>query len=223
MIIKNTGTRECICFEEEDARILVILPCDLRDQDDMENEVREIQARTSVPFSLIAVPVDNWNRDLSPWEAPPVFGKEGFGSGAYETLAYIIDTLIPAVNQDRRYQKILLGGYSLAGLFALWAGYETDVFDGIAAVSPSVWFEGWDTYREEHAFQAGCVYLSLGDKEEKTRNRTMAQVGDRIRSQAELFEKENTPYVLEWNPGNHFKDADLRMAKGFVWLLSHMD
>ena len=27
-------------------------------------------------------------------------------------------------------------------------------------------------------------------------------------------------YTLEWNEGNHFRDSDMRMARGFAWLLN---
>ena len=70
-----------------------------------------------------------------------------------------------------------LGGYSLSGLFALRAAYQTDRFWGIAAVLPSVWFPGWESYMETHGVQASAVYLGLGAREEKTRNKTMAAVG----------------------------------------------
>ena len=26
--------------------------------------------------------------------------------------------------------------------------------------------------------------------------------------------------TLEWNEGNHFRDSDMRMARGFAWLLN---
>lgn len=35
-------------------------------------------------------------------------------------------------DKDRTY---IIGGYSLAGLFALWAAYQTDVFCAVAAAS----------------------------------------------------------------------------------------
>ena len=64
------------------------------------------------------------------------------------------------------------------------------------------------------------IYLSLGDAEEKTRNRVMATVGDCIREQASLLEKQGIETTLAWNPGNHFKDADVRTAKAFLWAAS---
>ena len=53
----------------------------------MEQEIREIKTLTdNADFDMIAVKVDDWNNDLSPWAAPPVFGKEPFGDGAKATL-----------------------------------------------------------------------------------------------------------------------------------------
>ena len=67
-------------FGEPTATTLLIQPVDDHDLSVIENEVAVIRELTRVPFRLIAVKVGSWNRDLSPWEAPPVFGSEGFGA-----------------------------------------------------------------------------------------------------------------------------------------------
>jgi predicted alpha/beta superfamily hydrolase len=126
------------------------------------------------------------------------------------------------VSADRAADlPVILGGYSLAGLFALWTAYQTDCFAAVAAVSPSVWFPEWIGYAETHSPFVRKVYLSLGDKEEKTRNPVMAQVGSCIRRQLELLQKDETinDCVLEMNEGNHFKDPDKRCAKAFAWCM----
>ena len=107
-----------------------------------------------------------------------------------------------------------LGGYSLAGLFALWAAYQTDLFQGIAAVSPSVWFPEWEQYIRAHEIRAEYIYLSLGEKETKTRNQVMAKVGEMIELQHERLLESAVcrECVMEWNPGNHFVDSDKRTA-----------
>ena len=64
------------------------------------------------------------------------------------------------------------------------------------------------------------VYLSLGDREEKTRNPVMATVGDRVREAHELLKERNVNCILEWNNGNHFMDADIRTAKAFTWVMN---
>ena len=117
-------------------------------------------------------------------------------------------------------QRVFIGGYSLAGLFALWAGYQTDRFDGIAAASPSIWFPHFTEYMRENSLNAGAVYLSLGDREERTRNPVMSQVGSAIRSAEAMLKEKGIDCILEWNKGNHFKDPDLRTAKAFAWLMN---
>ena len=167
-------------------------------------------------FCLVAAEVEDWNRDLSPWEAPPVFGSEGFAGGAEETLAQVLELVRGG---GKRYA---IGGYSLAGLFALWAAYRTDAFRGVAAASPSVWFPGFVDLMRQRPILAKRVYLSLGDREEKTRNRVMAQVGDRIREAHALLKERGTDCELEWNSGNHFAQPALRTAKAFAWVLGGM-
>ena len=66
---------------------------------------------------------------------------------------------------------------------------------------------------------ARSVYLSLGDKEEKTRNPVMATVGDRMREAYEILKNQGVKTILEWNQGNHFRDADIRTAKAFAWVI----
>ena len=64
------------------------------------------------------------------------------------------------------------------------------------------------------------VYLSLGDKEEKTRNPVMAQVGNCIRSGYDWLKKCGVDCTLEWNSGNHYREPDMRTAKAFAWILN---
>ena len=137
-------------------------------------------------FLLVAFQVENWNRDFSPWEASAVFGTEGFAGQGLKTLRWLTEECVPHIDRtfgvkDREHW---LMGYSLAGLFALWAAYESDVFSGIVCCSGSLWFPDWDHYVRNHVIQSKCsVYLSLGGKEEKTKNKVMAAVGDRTRAQ----------------------------------------
>ena len=182
----------------------------------LENEVKDIRKRASsgeLDFRFIAAKVENWNDELSPWKAPAVFKNEDFGGGAAETLEKI---LVLCTDPGKTYY---IGGYSLAGLFALWAAYQTDRFSGVAAASPSVWFPGFSAYMREHRMKTGTVYLSLGDREEKTRNSVMAQVGACIRDACSWMSEQGINCTLEWNQGNHFQEPDVRTAKAFAWVM----
>ena len=66
-------------FGDPKADTVLIQPVDEYDLAGIENEVSLIAASRGKSFRLIAVKVDNWNTDLSPWKAPAVFGKEDFG------------------------------------------------------------------------------------------------------------------------------------------------
>ena len=200
------------------ADTLLVQMVDDHDLEVIESEVSFIEEFSGgQSFCLKAVKVDNWNKDLSPWPAPAVFGREDFGAGAEETLAYLLKEAVPQ-NIDLP-KKVYIGGYSLAGLFALWAGYQTDVFSGIAAASPSIWFPGFTEYMKENELHARAVYLSLGDREERTRNPVMARVGDAIREAYAHLQETGVDCVLEWNKGNHFKEPDLRTARAFAWVM----
>lgn len=204
-------------FGQPNAGIVLIQPVDDHDLSMLEREMETIRGQTDAEFQLIAYKVEDWNTDLSPWPAPPVFGKTGFGDGAERTLKEIM-----TLTEDRS-RRYFIGGYSLAGLFSLWAAYQTDVFEGVAAASPSVWFPGFADYIKEHAILTDRVYLSLGDKEEKTKNPVMATVGVRIREAYEWFQHQGIRSTLEWNPGSHFKDADIRTGRAFAWLIGGSD
>ena len=72
----------------------------------------------------------------------------------------------------------------------------------------------------ENRMHADSVYLSLGDREERTRNPVMAQVGNAIRTCFDLLKDTGTDCTLEWNKGNHFQDSDYRTAKAFAWVMN---
>ena len=204
-------------YSNKNARNILIQPVDRRELTTIEKEVALIKEYSRIDFCLAAFVVEDWSKELSPWNAPAVFGKEDFRDGARNTLSEILQY---TNDTEKNYY---LGGYSLAGLFALWSAYQTDRFSGIAAVSPSVWFPKFIDYMRVHEPQANSIYLSLGDKEEKTKNPTMSQVGNAIRKGYGILQEKNRLCTLEWNQGNHFKEPELRMAKGFAWLLSNED
>ena len=204
-------------YGNRDADTVLIQPVDDHDLEGIENEVEIITRSSNRSFYLLAVKIEDWNTDLSPWTAPAVFGKNGFGCGAEKTLISILEL---CTDSRRSY---FIGGYSLAGLFALWAVYRSDVFRGAAATSPSVWFPGFTDFMRRENIRTGTVYLSLGDREEKVRNRIMAAVGDRIREAYDLLLEREIDCVLEWNEGNHFREPDVRTARAFAWLMNRHD
>ena len=215
------GDRPCRIYGEAHAEYLLLQMTGEHELQSMDSEVAAI-AQSAHHFLFAAVPVESWNDALSPWEAPAVWGKQGFGGNAADILRFLMEQVIPTLRQQfdlPKNIKIILGGYSLAGLFALWASTQTDLFYGVAAASPSVWFPDWMEFEQQHPIQAQHIYLSLGDKEEHTKSTVMAVVGDNIRTLRSRLAERGADCTLEWNSGGHFKDSDMRTAKAFRWMM----
>ncbi|MBR4313842.1 MAG: esterase [Lachnospiraceae bacterium] len=218
----TVNKKPCFLYDTENPTSILIQAIDEHDLEVLDSEILKIRELSKEKFILLAFLVDNWNDDLSPWIAPTVFGNEKFGGKAHKTLEYVENDLLPYLKEKYGSdKKLYIGGYSLSALFALWACYNTDIFDGVVAASPSMWFPGFVKFARDNNIKVNKIYLSLGNKEEKTKNKTMATVGDNIREYHDMLSKDSTKEViLEWNEGNHFIDSDMRTAKGFAWIMS---
>ena len=151
---------------EENADFLLIQPMGDFEMKSFGTEYEHIKKCGRCIFAAFII--DNWNDELSPWQAKPVWGNEVFGGKAEDTLSFVTTELIPKLKEKYRLDdtvKIVIGGYSLAALFSLWAVYKCDVFYGAAAASPSVWFPNWIDFISQVHPHAEKIYLSLGKKE----------------------------------------------------------
>ena len=216
--IETLSGRECVLFTAEDGKATLVQLVSPARMEAVDAEVAQIAAAAEVPFTLVAVPIEDWELELMPWPEPAVSCRPEVGSGAETTLRYLVDIL------PHPQSPVILGGYSLGGLFALWAACQTDRFDAVAAGSPSLWAGDWPQFAATHPMMAKHVYLSLGGAEERCRNKTIARIGDRIRNeycrlQRQLGEENVT---LVWEQGGHFADTADRMARAFVWTLKHL-
>ena len=202
--------------------------------------------------SLVNVGVDLWEESFSPWCAPRVFAKgPNFGNGAQKTLETFINQVIPWAESELReppaYRALV--GYSLAGLFSLWAGVSQQVtcgcqpgtapsqpglssqfyavpaptFQRIGAVSGSFWFPGLLDYVDQQ-LGGGAVglthaYLSLGDREARTPNPQIMHVRENAELLASELENAGITSTFELNRGNHFQNVEGRMQKALDWLV----
>ena len=204
-------------YGDSSSNLVLIQPVDEHDLSFINDEIKEIKRLTNnKDFLLIAFKVNNWNKDLSPYKAKAVFGKEDFGDGASNALKEILSE---CNDSSKTY---IIGGYSLAALFAIWASYNTNTFKGVAASSPSIWFPNFIKYMKDNAIKTNNVYLSLGDQEEKTKNPIMSKVGICIKEAYGLLKDNSINCFLEYNKGNHFIDADIRTAKAFAWIINQI-
>ena len=169
---------------------------------------------------MISVSIHDWQGELSPWAALAIFGKHDFAGNAAKFLAELEDFWKWFKDEHNiESNQVYLCGYSLAGLFALWASSQTNLFTKIAAVSPSVWYFNFVEYMQQNPIQTREVYMSLGDKEANAKNKVMATVKDCFDEVIQIVQKQDIPLTYEYNPGNHFQDVELRMKKGIQKLL----
>jgi len=177
------------------------------------------------PVTLVVLSDIAWDEQLSPWKAEPVFKQDNFTGGADEYLHELVTSVIPEVEAKLLpVTKRCIAGYSLAGLFAAYAVYSTDMFDSMVSASGSFWFPGFIEYMKAHSVSNNlkCAYLSLGNKEHKVRNPVMSTVLSRTREAEEILRSAGVKVIYEENPGNHFTEPAHRTAKGIEWVLQNM-
>ena len=189
--------------------------------------------------SLVYIGVDLWEENLSPWCAPRVFAKgPNFGDRAQKTLDTLINQVIPWAESDLTEPPAyrVLVGYSLAGLFSLWAGVSqqvacscqpdtvpTPTFQRIGAVSGSFWFPNLMDYVDQQ-LSRGVVglthaYLSLGDREARTPNPQIMHVRVNAELLASKLRDAGITSTFELNRGNHFQNVEGKMQKALNWLV----
>lgn len=190
-----------------------------------EQVVGELQKQRLPAFSLVSVSDLDWNRDMVPWDHPPVFQKgEPFTGGADAYLRLLTGAILPEAEKALPGPPCWRGlaGYSLAGLFAVYAIYQTDMFSRIASMSGSLWFPGMLDYIRSHPCKRvpDCIYLSLGDRESKTRNPLMRTVRENTEAFLGYCQNRGIRSEFQLNPGNHFSNPAGRIAAGIAWLLN---
>lgn len=176
-------------------------------------------------FTLVAISELIWAHDMSPWAIPPISKKDTpCTGGADEYLQLLIDEIIPEA--ERYVQGNIewrgLAGYSLAGLFAVYSMYHTELFSRIGSMSGSLWFPGFKEYAISHEMKGKPehLYLSLGNKECRTRNLYLKTVQDNTEEIVAFYREQKIDIEFRINPGGHYKEAVERTAAGLAWLLS---
>ena len=161
----------------------------------------------------------DWNADLSPWKAKALFRGSPDFAGKADTL--ICELMKHPTVTDQRWKHRIIAGYSLAGLFVLYACTKTDLFDGCVSCSGSLWYPGFVQYLKESRVYARVIYLSFGTKEKNSRNPVLSKIEERT-EQVVHFLKQDHICTLEMNPGSHFHDPDGRLQKGITWMMAHL-
>ena len=206
--------------EKEDCPLIVFHSF----SDEGEAVYQELRKQNAPECHFLSISVHDWQREMSPWPAAALSkDAEVFSGGADAYLESLLSTILPWAGERIRGKASFMGvaGYSLAGLFALYAMYKTDVFSRVAAMSGSFWFPGMRNFCKENTMKIlpEKLYLSIGDQESRTRHPILKTMQENTEELLEYFRSLGIPCKYELNPGNHFQDVNLRCARGIMELL----
>jgi|GEM_PF-68772 len=201
---------------------LLILHCFSEEE---EAVVKLLKGQAYFSFPLLCINHLEWQKDMCPWDSPALINTEkDFIGGADEYLSLLEKEIIPKaveiLGEEPRYYA--LAGYSLAGLFALYAGYRSALFSRIASVSGSLWYPDFLSFAKEKKMlsKAEKLYLSLGTEEAKTKHAVLATIERKIRELVEHYQSSGYCVNFELNPGNHFCEVEQRIEKGIRWIMA---
>ena len=203
---------------------MLVQPSARHENATLEAEAEKIAELSNVPFVLATIELEDWMTGLMPWPDGNISRNPEAGKHGQDTLEYVLLSLIPELQKRYASLPVILGGYSLGGLFALWASTQSDSFKAVAAASPSVWTKNWIPFAKKHVPMADTVYLSLGDQEEHVKNQAIARVGDCLRTQYALLQEQLGPghCTLVREKGGHFNDNEGRLARAFAWCMERL-
>lgn len=192
--------------------------------DDGGEVYAQVQKGGCPDFTLVTVSGLNWEAELSPWAAGNLFKySEMFTGGADVYLQFLTQQVLPQA--EAGLNGILwrgLAGYSLAGLFTVYALYKTDLFSRAASMSGSLWYPGFKDFALQNTLYIAPqhLYFSLGDKEARARNQYLKTVQQCTEELAAHYRSLGINTCYELNPGGHYRDIISRSAAGIKWILT---
>ena len=197
------------------------------DGDQFEGPFNHWISKHQPPLNFVLLNANNRTDDYTPW---PLQAAEtmpmDFGGKAEEHLSFITTHVIPFCESEYGFasiaEKRVIGGYSLGGLFSLYAAVNTDLFGTVLSCSSSLWYPDFLDYLKEHLFKAAHskLYMSVGDQEGTTAtNLTAAQTSNTIALKdfyEPKFQAGDFKFTLE--EGNHGNDIPGRVERAVEWV-----
>lgn len=223
----STANRRGLLYASpgEGARTLLVTCCgdELADMlPDMAATLEPMVSKAISPFALASIPDIDWDRDYTPWPSIELQGRDMAGGAdrfIAETQAPLLESAEIALGNVERAGVI---GYSLGGLFALYAASLADApFECAASVSGALWYERFVDYAASAPFpRLKRAYVSLGRKEAKVNRGPMARNAEAIEAIYALLAARlgGDNAAFEWNNGNHFFEVPQRVAKAIAYL-----
>lgn len=171
-----------------------------------------------VSCSLVGFVCHDWNQELSPWKVAEVKELQSFSGGGERLLQLLCERIIPNLQIYHPYQQLYIVGYSLAGLFSLYAFHRCQLFSGVASCSGSLWYPDFYDFVKKKPVHHKKIYLSLGNKEHRTRHPVFSTVKTKTEQLAQYYQQDNDCQLF-FEQGNHFHNIDQRIIKAMNWLV----
>ena len=173
--------------------------------------------------TIVKVCVRDWNDSLTPWRAPGIYrGNPDFAGDAATTLSELVGEATCAIERAEGLapSKRAICGYSLGGLFALYAFTHTDAFAACACLSGSVWYDGWVDHLRGLEFDGAgrFAFLSIGSKEKHAAPRILHHVQDDMGECAAILRDHGCQAEFVVGHGNHMSFVKERFDAGFTAL-----
>ena len=179
------------------------------------------------PLNFVLLNANNRTDDYTPW---PLQASESmpmdFGGKAAEHLSFFATHVIPFCESKYAFasseEKRVIGGYSLGGLFSLYAAVNTNLFGTALSCSSSLWFPDFLDYLKEHPFKAAHpkLYMSVGDQEGTTATNLTADQTLNTIALKDFYEPKFQPgdFKFTLEVGNHGNNISGRAWRAIEWV-----
>ena len=199
--------------------IYILLPHRLPEEERIALEGLSTRFETNI----VTISEMDWNNDMTPWKSPAV--KEGeFAGRASQFLDRLKGDIFfnleysLQIRNPRRY----LMGLSLAGLFSVWAAIRKPLFEGVASISGSFWYDGFAEWiLKQGELQCVRFYISMGEKEKETKVKRFASIEEDTMKVAEILMLKGAEVAFEVTEGGHNSPVLPRIEKSVVSLLGN--
>lgn len=210
--------------KDKDKLPAIVLNCYDDESEKVFNECVKLKCKD---FVLTAISNSNSENEITSYSASELYKSGDYFDKADEYIKKLESKIIPIIKDhlanELKMQISYFGiaGYSLGGLFAVYSVYKTALFTRIASASGSLWYPKIKEFIKENktASKIEKIYFSLGNKESKTKNKIFMSVKTNTKEIERFYRENGVTTIYEENEGNHFQDAELRMAKGIKWIL----
>ena len=199
--------------------IYILLPHRLPEEELVALE----ELSTRYGSNIVVISEMDWNNDMTPWKAPAV--KEGeFGGRASQFLDRLKGDIFFNLENSLqvRNPKRYLMGLSLSGLFTIWAAIRKPLFEGVASISGSFWYDGFAEWiLKQEGLQCVRFYISMGEKEKETKVKRFASIKEDTMKVVETLILKGAEVAFEMTEGGHNAPILPRIEKSVVSLLGN--